>query len=177
MKARRVATLSLIGCLLAGAAQARDIFVNAELCEKYLEVVRTPIERVRSAKGAPIGEGASGKHYETDITLLGFPECQMTVGRNEIHHLSCSKSFSGNAAAFDFMEAVVGCFTDSFTEVEMEYRWVGDRYRLNAFSGNILLDEPRATLKAPKGNVVRLWVRMLFAWREEVSFIVYYKYK
>ena len=161
----------------ASLAQADDKLMTAATCREYTRLIQLPSVEIKQAARQQIEESQIGLQYSTDLRIPEYQECRIIDNKRGQYTLQCKRLLSSSEEAFVYVEAAQKCLQDQFAARELRQVWFDNDYRLKGFVGNILLDDPRTTLKTPIGKVVRVFVEKDYAWTANVTMRIYYSDK
>ncbi len=143
--------VGIIGSAVLMAAGIGAAHAQAASCTEIPQMMAYSHAQVRALQGGEIEQDADDITYTSKKQVGGFTTCRLssnkaidTISDYWEHHLWCEGQSANAEAANQVMESAWACLKAGFSEREASEAFMGGRYRVVGFSGEV----PTAGLSA-----------------------------
>lgn len=178
MFARFIAA-GLIAAAGAGAAHAQ-----AAACQPLSKLMTSSHAQVKALQGAQTEKDKDSITYVSKTQAPGMTDCtiQSNLAIDKFtdyweHHLSCQADTVNSEAATQAIEALWACTKDIFSERQPNEAWIGGKYRVIGFEGEVQTNGRAAGLVAfGDTDYARIDIEKPFDTSNEYSMHIYWMF-
>ena len=134
---------AIVGCVVL-AASGLAAHAQPAACTQLTQLMTRTHDQVKALQGALIEEDKDEFTREFKSRLGGFQSCKLysskakaTLSEYWGHHLWCNGQLSNAEAANQFAESLWACTKETYTERQAGEAFIGDRYRVISFEGEV----------------------------------------
>ncbi len=179
MRLARFIAAGLFVAASAGAAHAQ-----AAACQPLSKLMTSSHAQVKALQGAETENDKDSITYVSKTQPPGMTDCMIQSNRTIDkftdyweHHLSCKADTANSEAATQAIEGLWTCTKDGFSERQPNEAWIGGKYRVIGFEGEVQTAGRTAGLVAfGDTDYARIDIEKPFDTSDEYSMHIYWMF-